>query len=136
MLAKPKVVFDTNVYLSAIIFGGTPRLCLDMARNQEIELYTSRAILLELLNKLRDKFFWSENEIKDVLEGLAKFVKLVLPKETLEVITKDLTDNRILEAASEAKVDFIVSGDKKHILPLKEFRGIKIVSPADFIKQA
>lgn len=132
---KPKVVFDTNIYISAIIFGGSPDICLEMAREGEIEPYTSRAILLELANKLRDKFGYSEESTQDVLIGLSKFIKIVEPKLQVSRIEADPSDDKILEAALEAKVDFIVSGDKKHILSLEEFKGIKILSAADFLKQ-
>lgn len=130
-----KVVFDTNIYISAIIFSGPPEICLEAAREGEIELYTSRAILLELTNKLRIKFGYPEEDIEEILVGLSRFVKVVKPKIKINKIKEDPSDNLILEAAVEAKADFIVSGDKKHILPLKEFEGIKIISAASFLKQ-
>jgi len=135
MPPKLKVVFDTNIYISAIIFSGPPEICLEAAREGEIGLYTSKTILLELANKLRSKFGYTEEEIEDILIGLSKFVRLVEPKVKINRIKEDPSDNMILEAAVEAKADFIVSGDKRHILPLKEFAGIKIISAATFLKQ-
>lgn len=132
---KPKVVFDTNVYISAILFGGAPRICLELARQGKIELYTSRAILLELTGKLRTKFDWHENSICEVLVGISQFAFIVTPRIHVDVINQDPTDNIILEAAQEGKVDYIVSGDKKHILPLKTFKHSKILAPADFLKE-
>ena len=73
MKHKLKVVFDTNIFISAIIFGGNPRQCLELSRKKKIQLQTSRAILLELAEKLREKFVWPEEEIQsvktEVLEG-------------------------------------------------------------------
>ena len=135
MPRKLKVVFDTNIYISAIIFGGSPDACLEMARIGEIELYTSNGILLELTNKLRSKFFHTEEDIETIITALSNFIKVVEPKIRINKIKADPSDNKILEAAVEAKVHFIVSGDKKHILPLKEFQGIKIVSAGDFIER-
>jgi len=135
MPPKLKVVFDTNIYISAIIFGGPPGICLEAVQAGEIELYTSKAILLELTNKLRSKFGYPEEDIEEILVGLARFVKVVEPKVKINKIKEDPLDNMVLEAAVEAKVDFIVSGDKKHILPLKELAGIKIISAATFLKQ-
>lgn len=132
---KLKVVFDTNVYISAIIFGGAPFLCLEAARSGEIELFTSKEILLELTNKLETKFLHSKTDIERVLTRLAKFVKIISPTERLTIIEADPSDNKILEVAVAAGVHFIVSGDKKHVLSLKTFREIRIVSPADFLKQ-
>lgn len=133
MSRKFRVVFDTNIYISAIIFGGNPRKCLELARNEEIALYTSRAILLELAEKLRDKFFWGEPEIKDIIIGLDIFVNIVTPTKNLDIIKKDPDDNRILECAIEAKADNIVSGDKKHLLSLKQFQDIPILSAKEFL---
>src|SRR3990172_3499599 len=106
-----KVVFDTNIYISAIIFGGNPRTCLDLARNSEIELFTSRTIILELANKFRKKFNWSQVEVEEVLVGISKFAKVVTPKVKVFAIKEDHSDNSILEVAKEAKAQFIISGD-------------------------
>ena len=130
---KYKVVFDTNIFISAIIFGGNPKACMELARQGKAELYTSREILLELTQKLREKFAWSEEEVVDVVQGIAKFSKMVEPKEKVTIIKSDPTDNRILECAKEANVDFIISGDVKHVLSLKEFEGICILNAKDFL---
>lgn len=130
---KPRVVFDTNIYISAIIFGGNPRQCLELARTREIELITSRTILLELATKLRDKFLWKESEIKEVVEGIGMFAKIISPKHKVFVIKNDPSDNRILECAQEAKVDYVVSGDKKHLLVIGKFKNIPIISAKGFL---
>jgi len=132
MANKIKAVFDTNIYISAIIFGGNPRQCLELARTREIELFSSKAILLELSKKLQVKFKWDREEIEEVIEGLAYFIKLVEPKTKINLI-KDNPDNRILEAAGEARADYIISGDKKHILSLKKFKNIQIFSAKEFL---
>ncbi|OGY25293.1 MAG: putative toxin-antitoxin system toxin component, PIN family [Candidatus Woykebacteria bacterium RBG_16_43_9] len=132
---KPKVVFDTNIYISAIIFGGAPFICLEMARNGELELYASKAILLELTHKLESKFLHTQDDVERVLIRLSQFTKIITPIEKLTVIKDDQTGNKILEAAMEAKADYLISGDKRHVLPLKEFRGTKIVSAAEFLKE-
>lgn len=134
MLHKPRVVFDTNIFISAILFGGNPRTCLEMARLDEIELYTSKTLFLELAEKLRDKFGYSEPEIVEIIEGLSRFIQIVEPKITVDIIKQDESDNRVLEVAKEVGADFVVSGDKKHILPLRQFGKVHIVSATDFLK--
>jgi putative PIN family toxin of toxin-antitoxin system len=129
-----KAVFDTNIYLSAIIFGGSPRVCLEAAREGEIDLYTSRMILLELSDVLWRKFAWNQSEITGIIKGIGYFTHIVREDRRVRIIKNDVSDNMVLEAASAAKADFIVSGDRKHLLFLKEFEGIKIVSAADFIR--
>ena len=133
MARRIKAVFDTNIFISAILFGGNLRMCLELARNKEIKLITSRAILLEVAIKLKEKFEWESSEIADVIEGIGKFAKIAEPKEQIDLISQDPQDNRILEAALEGKVDYIISGDKKHILSLKKFEEIEIVSAQEFL---
>ena len=130
-----RVVFDTNIYVSAILFGGAPRLCLEAARNGECELVSSSAILLELARVLREKFRWSEQDIAEVIVGLGKFTTIAKADEKFTVIKDDPSDNKVVEAAVEAKANFIVSGDKQHILPLKKFQGITIFTAAEFLKE-
>ncbi len=132
MKPKPRVVFDTNVFISAIIFGGNPRQCLELVRNSKVELFSTKTILLELARKLQDKFLWDETEIKETIEGLA-FARLVYPRQKVSIIRKDPADNRVLECAREAGADFIISGDKKHLLSLGKFGNISIVSSKQFL---
>lgn len=133
MKQKVKVVFDANIYLSAIIFGGNPRQCLELARNREIELFVSFSILLEVARNLQNKFGWAEEEVKEVVKGIGEFASLISSQEKITVIQTHPQDNKILEAAQEAKADYIISGDKKHLLSLKKFKNIKIVSAKQFL---
>lgn len=133
MLPNFKVVFDTNVYISAVIFGGNPRSCLELARNGEIELFCSREILFELSGKMKVKFRWGDSDVVELIEGIAKFAKNVKPKTCVNEIKKDPTDNKILECALEARADFIVSGDIKHLLFLGSYKGIRILNSRDFL---
>lgn len=133
MARKIKAVFDTNIFISAIIYGGNPRTCLELARIKEIKLITSRSILLELARKLKEKFEWENSKIADVVEGIGKFAEVVEPNEQIDLIRQDPEDNRVLECAKEGKANYIISGDKKHILSLKQFKGIEIVSAQEFL---
>lgn len=134
MKPKIKVVFDTNIYLSAILFGGNPRTCLNLARGREIKLFASKPILLELVRNLQDKFLWDKEAIEEVIEGLVDFVDIVLPKVQITLIKTEPKDNKILECALEAQVDYIVSGDKKHLLSLQNFKDISLVSVKQFLE--
>lgn len=135
MKQKVKIVFDANIYLSAIIFGGNPRQCLELAKNREVDLFTSHSILLEVAKNLQNKFGWEGIGIEEVIKGIGEFAVLVYPQVTIRVIRAHPQDNKILEAAKEAKVDYIISGDKKHLLSLKKFNNIKIISAKDFLDQ-
>lgn len=134
MVSHPKVVFDTNILISAIIFGGNPRACLELARTGEIQLYTTKVLLVELARKLKEKFSWQDEDINEVIKDIVVFAEIIQPKLKLSLIKAYPDDNRVLECAQEANADFIVSGDKKHILVLKKFNNILIITAAEFLK--
>ena len=59
---------------------------------------------------------------------------MIKPERRISIIKQDEDDNRILECAIEGKAEYIISGDEHHLLPLNEYQGIKILSPAEFLK--
>lgn len=132
-MGSKKVVFDTNIYISAILYGGNPRQCLHLARSGEFELITSNAILLELTYALKNKFLWKNFDIKEVIEGIGVFAKVISPQIKVEIIKESPKDNRILECALESNADYIVSGDKRHLLSLKKYKNISIFTPKQFL---
>ncbi|WP_406677985.1 putative toxin-antitoxin system toxin component, PIN family [Moorella sp. ACPs] len=128
-----KVVCDTNVYISAFLFGGKPEEIIAMARNNEIELLISEYILAEVSGVLKRKFGWTDEQISLTLEELRTITRLVTPGTRLEVIHEDEADNRFLECAMAGEAKYIITGDSRHLRPLKEYRGICILSPAEFL---
>lgn len=124
------LVLDTNVLISAVLFGGTPEAIVNLCRSGKTQLVTSDAILVELSGVLRRKFGMEGRQVVAIVEELRSFAMVVVPATTLNVIEVDPDDNRVLECAVEARADFIVSGDTRHLLPLGEYDGISIVSPA------
>ena len=132
---KLKVVLDTNVFISAILFGGIPQQIMESARNGEIELLTSSSILFELASILQGKFKFSRTIALDVISEIKRTSSVIFTKTKLSVIEKDHSDNMILECAVDGFADYIVSGDKKHLRPLNSFKGIKIRLPQEFIKE-
>ena len=131
---KPKVVIDTNVFVSGLNFRGKPRRVLDLIWEGEIEVYISSFIFKELEDTLEEDFDWSKKEVKDTIERIKTKTIQVQPGVKISVIKGKDDDNRILECAVEGKAQYIVSGDEHHILPLKEYKGIKILSLAEFLR--
>lgn len=60
---------------------------------------------------------------------------IVEPEVRVSIIQEKQDDNRILECAIQARAHYLVTGDTKHILPLREYQGISICSPADFLQR-
>ncbi len=128
-----KVVFDTNVYISAFITrGGKAEQVWKLALEGKVEVSTSVATLTEMAGKLREKFHWRDELIKATIQHIVKTAKVIKPSIKINVLA-DEPDNRILECAQEAGAEIIVTGDK-HLLDLVAFEGIKIIRIADFLK--
>jgi len=129
-----RVVLDANIYISAILFGGNPEKVLDLARKRRIVVLISEAILAQIVRVLKKKFRWADWQISEIVKEIRTITIFVVPKQILKVIKGKNSDNRILECAIEGKAQYIISGDEHHLLPLKKFRGIKILNPAEFLK--
>jgi putative PIN family toxin of toxin-antitoxin system len=126
-----RVTADTNIYISALMFGGLPGIFLDLAVNRSFTLVTSASLLVELDEKLRGKFRVSPTgaeAIRDMLESISDIVE---PGFVLNVVVDDPDDNRVLECAAAGKAEIIVSGDK-HLLRLRSYEAIRIVTVRQF----
>ena len=127
-----RVVFDTNVYISAILSSGNPRRVLELATRNEIGLLISDHILSEIERVLRTKIFKRELQVTTIRSGIRDISVLVSPGVELSVIHRHEADNRIIECAVQGEAQYVVSGDH-HVLSLKEYQGIKILSPTEFL---
>lgn len=129
-----RVTLDTNIYVSALEFGGVGARLLGMARAGTVGIDVSDAILDELVTVLRDDFAWEAYRLHFAREQLAKLGNLVTPKKTIDAIKEDPDDNRILECALEAESEFIVTNDKD-LLRLSQYRNIRIVTASQLLEQ-
>jgi len=128
-----RIVLDTNVIVSALVFGGVPRSVLELAGAGPCELFYSEAIQGEVQRVLAEKFGWAPAMLQEVLPILRSMGELVLPHAVVQAVPDDPDDNRILECALAADASFIVSGDR-HLLALRNYKSISIVSPRQFIE--
>lgn len=128
------VTLDTNIYVSALEFGGIGGRILSMARTGAFRLDVSDAILDELVTVLREDFKWDGYRLHFARLQIAKMANLVVPAQTLNVVKEDPDDNCILECALTAESHLIVTHDK-HLLRFGEYRGIKIILPVDFVRR-
>lgn len=124
-------VFDANVWISGIQFGGKPAELIQMARDGETEVFISQAILDETLRILRDKFH--RTDLEEVRGFIERYTTTKEPSVTLDVVKNDPADNKILECAVAAEANTVVTGDK-HLLALKTYRGMRILRPAEFLR--
>ena len=135
-----KAVLDTNVVISGLLWTGAPRKILKAADEERIFIFTTRELLEELANVLqRPKFktFLTRRDLdfKDALAQIVRLARLVVPKSlAAPVVLQDPSDDMVLVCALTAGADIIVTGDE-HLLKLKEFRGIPILTPAAFLQR-
>ena len=131
---RPKVVLDTNIFISSIFWRlGAPHKVVELALDKRIQVFISVDILKELEKVLRRDFEEPEEMILRQLNLILSYATLVKPRIKLSIVKEDEADNRILEAAREAKADYMITGDKR-LLALREFKGTKIVAAKEFIE--
>lgn len=130
-----KVVLDTNVLISAIVFGGKPREVFELILMEKVNLAISKEILNEMRGVLSGrKFRYPQQVLHSILHSLENLAEFVVPQKPVKIIKDDPDDNRILECALEAGAQIIISGDR-HLLDVKRYRGIEIISPSDFLER-
>jgi hypothetical protein len=130
-----KVVVDTNVLVSALLFGGTPGKLIVLWQTGAIKPLASKEIFDEYLRVLTyPKFGLSEEEIHFLLyQQILPYFDVIDIQPGPRIISKDPEDEKFIKCALAGKATFIISGDQ-HLLALKSYQKIKILSPADFLK--
>ena len=129
-----RIVIDTNFLVSATQWDySISHRLLEKLIREDAEIFTTKEILEEFAEVLKRDFLYNEEETNSLIEIVLQFIKLVIPSKKIDIIKEDADDNKIIECALESKAKYIISYDK-HLLKLKEYEGIKIVRPEDFIK--
>ena len=126
------VALDTNILFSGVGWKGKPFLCLELARAGTVDGVTCREILDELAEKLQSKLSFDPQQTLDTVADLLTFLRVVPITGTLKAVPGDPDDDKVLECATTAGATHIVTGDRRHLLPLATFQGITILTAADF----
>ena len=128
-----RIVCDTNVIVSGMLFGGHSRTVLTAVAQGRVEAFTSPALLHELREVLqRRKFRLKPEQIDAVMELVRESFTCVDSSTVFSVIADDSDDDRVLETALASQSRVIVSGDG-HLLALGAWRSVTVFSPADFV---
>ena len=128
-----RVVLDTNVIVSGLNFPGNERRVLELARRRRFELYLSEFIQREVAGVLTRKFGWDANRSFQALGMPRNAATMIEPRRRTAVIENSHADNRILDCVVEARADCLITGDRRHLLPLAEHRGARIVNAPRFL---
>jgi len=130
-----RAVLDTNVVVSALIWGGIPFALLEAATDGRIDLITSPVLLAELAEVLNRPHLSAQlqrvrGSVEDALEFYAAFTASVTPASVPRAVLNDPDDNHVIAAAVAGQADIIASGDR-HLLSIGIYQGIRILRPAD-----
>ena len=129
-----KVVFDTNIFVSALVFpGGRGETALRRIIEEQDQLVMSKPILDELLGTLGRKFSRDAEELAHIAVFLSELAVFVKPRRRLRVV-KDEPDNRILECALAGRAEAIVTGDHA-LLALREYKSVCLISLRDYLEK-
>lgn len=133
----PKAVLDSNVWVSALLWGGKPAEIVKASEQRKVRLVASEEILREIsqvLNypKLRKVYEAEETSHEELIEAVLKVVQLVQVTRRVKVVLEHPADDKFIECALEAKADYVVSGDK-HLLKVGNYGKIQVVSVPKFL---
>ncbi|MFZ0313924.1 MAG: putative toxin-antitoxin system toxin component, PIN family [Candidatus Korobacteraceae bacterium] len=126
-----RVVLDSNVYISALLFGGVPRQLIALVENGFVQLYTSKQIQKEVERVLEVKFHWPTGRVLNAANYLWTLADSIEPQTILHDCV-DPDDNHVLACAVESRADWILTGDQ-HLLALHPYGKIQIVTPRQFL---
>lgn len=127
---KPRVLCDTNILVSAFIAGGPPSRVIESAIDGRIELVLAGPVLEELERILTVKLGMEQDRVTEIATLLRELAGTCVPAPatTPAPITGDADDDVILACAVHAQVQTLVSGDRRHLLPVGEHEGVRIVT--------
>lgn len=123
-----KVIVDTNIFISALVFGGTTKDLLEYISSNYILIF-SLDLILEIENKLKSKFEVSD-EVIDLFREFINLSNVQNPTNKLNIV-RDPNDNFLFELAEVSEADIILSGDKD-VLAVEKFRETIVLSPRQF----
>lgn len=129
-----RIVFDTNALLSATLWdGGVAQKLLFQLINSGIQIYSSKEILSEYGNVLKRDFEYRDNEVQEITRIVLQAVTIIEPRERIHAVVNDPEDNKILECAIASESSYVATYDK-HLLTLKKFKEIRIITPEEALK--
>ena len=134
-----RAVIDTNVLLSALLWGGTPRALLEHVRNGTVTLISSQALLAELARVLeRPKFdvilLRTYTPRAQSLAEVRQLAEVIDPPPLVQPVCRDPDDDAVLALAIASQADLVISGDDD-LLSLGSFEGIPILTPTQALQR-
>lgn len=127
------MVTDTNILVSGLIYSGNERKVLELGTLGIVDVYLSRHIINELAGVLSRKFHLRGDDLEQNIGWIPQWATIVEPTTPVSLISRNPDDNRILECCLEVNAHYLITGDRRDLLPLGSFRGTSIVTAAEFL---
>ena len=131
-----RVVLDANIIVSGLITEhGNQAHILDLAAEGRFSLFLSNFILEEVAGVMPRKFGWDLQRVARTFSVLTDTATILDPPNSGHTLTGHPPDDRILDCVAAAEADFLVTGDRRHLLPLRTFGNARIVTAAEFLEE-
>lgn len=140
-----RLVLDTNVVVAGLLWNGPPRRLIELAFSpsehaRPVAFFSSAVLLDELAHtlayaKLSNRIAGLGTSTSALVAHYAALVNLVVPATVPRVVDADPDDDHVIAAAVAARAELIVTGDRKHLLPMSSHRGIAIIEPAEALRR-
>lgn len=135
-----RLLLDTNIVVAGLLWNGPPRRLLEAAIAGEVELYSSAILLDELAHTLGYSKFSARIEafgtsLAALVAQYTALVSLVVPASVPRIVANDADDDHVIAAAVAARAELIVTGDRKHLLPIGSHQGIAIVTAQEVVER-
>ena len=129
------IVSDTNIFISGIFWKGDSYRILCLWDSGKIQLIISQEIISEIFRVLSDFKIRLPDELKDAwMTRITEYGMIVEPAERFHIVS-DPADDKFIDAAIAGNASYIISNDK-HLLTLKQFKGVRILTPKEFIRKS
>ena len=128
-----KIVLDANIFISSFFWGGNPKIIVERIVSGIDELFVTKEILDEIENVIRRPKFHADNDkVNYFINSIEEIGNKITPQKLVKTGSRDKTDDKYIECGITANVDYIISGDI-HLLELKKYENIKIVTAKDYL---
>jgi len=132
------ITIDTNVLISATFWNGASAKVIEKVEKKEIILVLSEPILEEysevlMSEEIQLKIKNKHLEMKQSVQKISAIAQIIIPVTQLSIVPEDPDDNKVMECAVDGKVNYFLTKDK-HLLKIKNYRGIKILTPEEFLE--
>lgn len=135
---RPNIVLDTNVWISAMIWGGSPAKIIKAAEDKKICIIASEEIIREINQtlsypRLKQVYEKAGADRQELIETILRIGKLVQATAMINIVCEDPADNKFIECALASEAEYLVSGDK-HLLKMGTYKKTRILSVGEFLK--